>query len=130
MSVERWLVVAGADLAAEDQRNVTLVKDADLSFKESWPKETERVRHDAVSVWKVENDDWRLRLVAGRQMAGSTSVQVLLAEQTLAVGDSPSPLPLSPPDVSAGSITLPSGCTRMRAPISVSRCLRALELSR
>src|SRR5439155_24932822 len=53
----------------------------------TWPREAERVRRTGGSVWKIEEKDWRLRLMPRRPAMAHGPVQIVLADQSAVVVD-------------------------------------------
>ena len=85
----RWLAVTGAPVRVEESQGLKLLKlqepdqaAHDLQF---WPVEANRVRKEG-QIWRVERDDWRLRLVP-ENTAATPAVRVLLTKQTAVVLD-------------------------------------------
>ena len=85
MRLERWLAVAGPELAAEAP--VGLVEADPLKVLGPWPREAERVRRAGGLLWHVTADEWRLRLRTRLPPARSAAVQLFLTENAALVGD-------------------------------------------
>jgi hypothetical protein len=83
--VERWVAVAGSDLAAEDASGLAARADGPALLTR-WPREAERLRRAGGQVWEVKADDWRLRL-RPRAPKAPAPVQVLGTEHAAAVAD-------------------------------------------
>jgi hypothetical protein len=85
-SVERWVALAGPELRAEDAQGLSRTPDP-VAALQPWPAVEEQVKRHRGAVWKVEADDWRLRLRAESPRAEDRLVQVFLAEYAAAVLD-------------------------------------------
>jgi hypothetical protein len=85
-TAERWLAVAGRQLLGEEPRGLTLQEDA-VAALTPWPAAAARWRQGGGWVWKVQADDWRLRLRTSSPLAEIRPVQVFLDEQSAAVRD-------------------------------------------
>lgn len=86
-TASRWLAVIGSELTTEGPQGVVALKDVDRVLGPRFLEETERIRHGGGSAWKVEGDDWGLRLLARARAVGPSPVRVFLAEQSAAVID-------------------------------------------
>jgi hypothetical protein len=86
--LDRWVAVAGADLAAEGVTGLSVVPDA-INNKdlESWPREANRLRRAGGTVWKVSADDWRLRLRPQIPVPRTGAVQVFQTKYGASVTD-------------------------------------------
>jgi hypothetical protein len=85
--LQRWLAVAGTDLAAEDMTDLSPAADPAGQLQQSWPGEAERLRKAGGQVWRVLADDWRLRLRLRSAPARTGTVKVFLTEHASAVAD-------------------------------------------
>jgi hypothetical protein len=84
--VERWLAVAGSELSHEAVSGLQPVADAEPMLHAWFARESNRLRRAGGTVWKVESDDWRLRL-RPRPGQAEPPIHVFLAEQSAAVVD-------------------------------------------
>jgi hypothetical protein len=87
---ERWLAVAGPDLAAEGAEGLAALRDPAAALTAAgggpeWAKAAERLRRAGGSVWRAQGEGWKLRLLPRERPAGAAAVRVFLAEQTAAV---------------------------------------------
>jgi hypothetical protein len=83
---ERWLAVAGQHRPAEPPRALTTVADALKAFSD-WPAATSKLKQAGSSAWRIDADDWMLRLRTRLPEPAARPIQVLLEEQSAAVLD-------------------------------------------
>jgi hypothetical protein len=81
---ERWVWVAGQDLAGEEAQGLAA---ADVkAVQRAWPEETDRLK-GAGAAWRVTGKDWGLRLAPRQRADVPAPVRVFLAEHAAAVPD-------------------------------------------
>lgn len=85
--VSRWLALAGTDLIADAPAGLTVVPDLSQELQPWTGGELERLRRAGGMAWKVQSDQWKLRLRA-RDLSGLMPlVQVFLTERSAAIVD-------------------------------------------
>ncbi|MBY0522421.1 MAG: hypothetical protein K2R98_03445 [Gemmataceae bacterium] len=84
--MDRWLAVAGPELAAEAISGLMTASNAPDAIR-AWPRDAERLRRAGGAAWHVLSDDWRLRLRPRSAATRPSPVQVLLTEHAMAVAD-------------------------------------------
>lgn len=80
---EHWLAVTGRELRSDAPRGLEPLTDAAparAAWARRWPKEAERVRRTSGGVWRVTQEDWRLRVTPRDSAALGAPVRVVLAE--------------------------------------------------
>jgi hypothetical protein len=82
---ERWLAVIGSQLQPDDARGVAPAETAPAV--RSWPLLKTRVERAGSLVWKVEEEQWKLRLRLRSPGPESEPVRIFLDEQAAAIGD-------------------------------------------
>jgi hypothetical protein len=83
--VERWVAVAGRELRAEETVGLRPVQDPAKELH-LWPAEAERVRR-AGTAWKVQADNWRLRLLPRSGVLKISPSRIVLSDHSAAVVD-------------------------------------------
>jgi hypothetical protein len=83
--VDRWVAVAGRELRPDELTGLASVPDVVAALR-AWPAEAERVRR-AGTAWKVQADNWRLRLLPRSASLQATPSRVLLSDHSAAVVD-------------------------------------------
>jgi hypothetical protein len=83
--VDRWVAVAGRELRPDELTGLVSVPDV-VAALHAWPSEAERVRR-AGTAWKVQADNWRLRLLPRSASLQATPSRVLLSDHSAAVVD-------------------------------------------
>ncbi|MBL8797835.1 MAG: hypothetical protein JNM56_28315 [Planctomycetia bacterium] len=85
--LQRWLAVAGSELAAEDASELAPAADPAALLQPSWPGEAERLRKAGGQAWRVLGNDWRLRLRLRSAPPRTGTVKVFLTERAAVVAD-------------------------------------------
>jgi hypothetical protein len=83
---ERWLALAGGDLAAEAPSKLGRETGEALAAR-GWAWPAEQIRRSGGSAWRVTSPDWSLRLLPRDAAPAAPPVRVFLAEHSAAVAD-------------------------------------------
>jgi len=82
---EHWLAVVGRQLAADELRGLEIADPAQVA--RLWPAAADRITRLGSSVWRVEREDWKLRLQTRSPGIESEPARVFLTEHTAGISD-------------------------------------------